>query len=251
MHQMGLVKANRFNQTPAAMPPPSTTASPFAEALGPSPQPSLVERLTAEIESEILEGRLKPGERLDEAALTRRFAVSRTPIREALRLLASSRLVELRPRLGATVARPTAGEVVELFELVAELEGIAARLAAERMDAAALAAIGAAHQACQQAAGGDDAAAYYQINGQFHGAIHRAARNLALVEEIAMLDKRLSPYRRFITFRPGRTQAALREHDEILRAIQGRDGERAALAMRDHVRILGEDALILAKGLRV
>ena len=228
-----------------------TTASTEATDSPPGPQPSLVERLVAVIESEILEGRMKPGDRLDEVALTRRFEVSRTPIREAIRLLASSRLVELRPRLGATVARPTAGEVVELFELVAELEGIAARLASERMDDSDLAAIEAAHQACQLAAGGNDAAAYYQINGQFHRTVHRAAKNLVLVEEIGMLDKRLSPYRRFITFRPGRTQAALREHDEILQAIQARNADRAALAMRDHVRILGEDALVLAKGLRV
>ncbi|MFO1057768.1 MAG: GntR family transcriptional regulator [Dongiaceae bacterium] len=214
-------------------------------------QPSLVERLTATIENEILEGRLKPGERLDEASLTRRFEVSRTPIREALRLLASSRLVELRPRLGATVARPTVGEVVGLFELVAELEGVAARLAVERMEAASLAAIEAAHSACQLAAGGSDAAAYYRVNGDFHGAIHDAARNLVLVEEIGVLDKRLAPYRRFITFRPGRTEEALKEHDQILRALRKRDAGRAALAMRDHVRILGEDALTLAKGLRM
>jgi DNA-binding GntR family transcriptional regulator len=228
-----------------------TTVSKPTEDPAPGPQPSLVERLIAVIESEILEGKLKPGDRLDEVALTRRFEVSRTPIREALRLLASSRLVELRPRLGATVARPTAGEVVELFELVAELEGIAARFAAERMDDGDLGAIEATHQACQLAAGGNDAAAYYRINGEFHRMIHKAAKNLVLVEEIGVLDKRLAPYRRFITFRPGRTQAALREHDDILQAIQARNSDRAALAMCNHVRILGEDALILAKGLRV
>jgi DNA-binding GntR family transcriptional regulator len=230
------------------MPPDDHSLPPAFEVTA---QPSLVERLTASIENEILEGRLKPGERLDEASLTRRFEVSRTPIREALRLLASSRLVELRPRLGATVARPTVGEVVGLFELVAELEGVAARLAVERMEPASLIAIEAAHRACQRAAAGSDAAAYYRVNGDFHRAIHDAARNQVLVEEIGVLDKRLAPYRRFITFRPGRTEEALKEHDRILRAIRKRDATRAALAMRDHVRILGEDALTLAKGLRM
>ena len=214
-------------------------------------QQSLTESLVTAIENDILEGRLRPGDRLEEIGLARRFQVSRTPIREALRQLAASRLIELKPRLGATVARPTSAEVVELFEVVAELEGIAARLAAERMEAADLAAIEAAHAACQRAAGGDDAAAYYRVNGEFHRAIHAAARNLVLVEEIRVLDKRLSPYRRFITFRPGRTQEALREHDEILAALRARDAGRAGAAMRDHVRILGEDALFLAKGLRV
>lgn len=222
-----------------------------ADVLEPAAQQSLTETLVAAIENDILEGRLRPGERLEETSLARRFEVSRTPIREALRQLASSRLIELKPRLGATVARPTSAEVVELFEVVAELEGIAARLAVERMDTGNLAVIETAHAACQRAAGGDDAAAYYRVNGEFHRAIHAAARNLVLVEEIRVLDKRLSPYRRFITFRPGRTQEALREHDEILDALQARDAERAGAAMRNHVRILGEDALFLAKGLRV
>lgn len=229
-----------------------TVAAPtVAELPEPGVAPSLTETLVAAIESDILEGRLRPGYRLEEISLARRFQVSRTPIREALRQLAASRLVELRPRLGATVASPTAGEVVELFEVVAELEGIATRLAAERMEAADQAVVEAAHAACQRAAGGDDAAAYYRVNGEFHRAIHGAAKNLVLVEEIRVLDKRLSPYRRFITFRPGRTQEALREHDEILQALQARNAAQAAAAMRNHVRILGEDALFLAKGLRV
>lgn len=211
----------------------------------------LLDSLVTAIENDILEGRLQPGDRLEQIALAERFKVSRTPIREALRLLEASRLIEIKPRLGATVARPTAAEVVELFEVVAELEGSAARLAAERMQPNDLKAIKAAHIACRRAAGGDDADAYYHVNREFHDAIHAAAKNLVLVEQIRMLDKRLSPYRRFVTFRPGRTHEALREHDEIMVALQAHNGSRAGEAMRDHVRILGEDALFLAKGLRV
>ncbi len=228
-----------------------TLAARPSAVLAPAMQPSLTATLVATIENDILEGRLRPGDRLEEIALARRFEVSRTPIREALRDLAASRLIELRPRQGATVARLTAAEVMELFEVVAELEGVATRLAAERMTADEVVTIEAAHAACRRAASGADAAAYYRINGEFHGAIHAAAGNLVLVEEIRVLDKRLSPYRRFITFRPGRTQEALLEHDTILAALRARDAEGARTEMRDHVRILGEDALFLAKGLRV
>jgi DNA-binding GntR family transcriptional regulator len=214
-------------------------------------QQTLVEKLTAAIQAEILEGRLRPGDRLEELVLSRKYDVSRTPIREALRQLASARLVEIRPRMGAVVASPTAGEVIDLFELVAELEGMAARLATERLKESDLPAIKEAHALCQMAARGQDAALYYSVNRKFHHAIHCAAKNLVLLEEIEALDKRLSPYRRFITFRAGRTQTALREHDKILHAIQQRDPTRAGVSMRDHVRILGEDTTLLVKGLKI
>jgi DNA-binding GntR family transcriptional regulator len=216
-----------------------------------APQRPLVAHLIAEIESDILEGRFKPGDRLEEQVLSRKFAVSRTPVREALRQLAAARLIDLQPRLGAVVARPTAGEVIDLFELVAELEGAAASLASSRMSSADREAIIAAHAACRMSAQGEDAESYYRINGKFHRAIHHAAHNKMLAEEIELLDKRLVPYRRFITFRPGRTQEALREHETILTALLDRDRDGARNAMIEHVRILGDDAIHLVKGLSV
>lgn len=214
-------------------------------------QRPLVVHLVAEIEADILEGRLRPGQRLEEVALSKKYAVSRTPIREALRQLAATRLVELQPRLGAVVARPTAGEVIELFEVVAELEGIAASLAAQRLLATDREAISQAHDACRLSARGGDAEAYYRINDQFHRAIHSAAHNHVLAQNIQMLDKRLVPYRRFITFRPGRTQEALREHDDIFAALLDQNSECARAAMVQHVRILADDVLHLVKGLGV
>lgn len=214
-------------------------------------QQTLVERLVAAIQTEILEGRLRPGDRLEELSLSQQFAVSRTPIREALRQLGATRLIELRPRLGAVVASPTAGEVIDLFETVAELEGVATRLAGERADDVALARIEEIHERCQTAAGGGNAAAYYRVNQEFHLAIHAASGNRTLVEEIAALDRRLSPYRRFITFRAGRTEVAVREHDQIVRALRRRDTGLAQAAMRDHVKILGDDTALLVKGLRL
>lgn len=212
---------------------------------------TLSEIVREKIETEIVDGRLKPGDKLDEVVLAARLHASRTPVREALRALASAGLVNITPRLGATVDRPTVSQVIELFEVVAELEGVAARLATERGDDAARAAIAAAHDACTRTARFGAADAYYAANSVFHHAIWTAGGNQTLAAQIIAADKRLAPYRRFITFRPGRTQTALAEHETIARAIQARDGEAAAQAMRAHVRILGDDALTMARNLRL
>ena len=229
--------------------------------------------LRAQLEREIVEGELARGQKLDEAILAERFGVSRTPVREALRALAATGLVEIRPRFGAVVARPTAAETMDLFELVAELEGRLAETQAQvesltaanetltddlartektmvaRMDETAAEEIRAAHEACRAAAQGGDAAGYWSVNGRFHAAIRDAAGNSALRRQIEEMDKRLSPYRRFITFRPGRTRTALKEHEEIAEAVAARDGERAGRAMRDHVRVLADDVFALVKSL--
>lgn len=205
-------------------------------------------RIAVELEACIVDGVFSPGQKLDEIELGQQFSVSRTPIREALRALAAKGLVEFQPRIGAIVASPTVGEVMDLFELVAELEGVGARLAAERMTEKDLQRIIAAHTACQEAA--VNAAQYYETNRRFHRAILEAAQNKALLEQTELLDKRLSPYRRFITFRRARVEILLREHEEICKALNARDGERAASAMRSHVQILAEESLALAKSLR-
>ncbi|MDW6023224.1 GntR family transcriptional regulator [Mesorhizobium sp. BAC0120] len=211
---------------------------------------SLGRDVGADLETQIVEGRLAPGEKLDEIALSNQYSVSRTPIREALRALAAKGLVDFQPRIGAIVAQPTVGEVMDLFEVVAEMEGVAARLACERMNADDRALLSAAHQACQETASSFDPDAYYKTNGDFHSAVHKAAHNAILLEQIEHLNKRLSPYRRFITLRPGRTEAALREHEAVFEALIARDGAAASQAMRNHVRVLAEDSLALSRSLR-
>ncbi|MFB2553040.1 GntR family transcriptional regulator [Ensifer soli] len=230
-----------------------------ASLRGPSPETersmkktagALGRDISADLETQIVEGHLSPGEKLDEVALGNRYAVSRTPVREALRVLAAKGLVQFEPRVGAIVARPTVGEVMDLFEVVAEMEGIAARLACERMEALDQRMIVEAHRACLEAASAFDPEKYYRTNGDFHDAIKRAAHNQVLWDQIELLNKRLSPYRRFITFRPGRTETAIREHEAVYEAILDRDGASASEAMRTHVRVLAEDSLALSRSLR-
>lgn len=210
------------------------------------------QRITVAIEADIIEGRLKAGSRLDEESLASRFGVSRTPVREALRVLAAHGVVDLQPRVGAIVASPTMGEVIDLFETVAELEAAATRLAVERIgvDSPQREQIVRGHNACALAARGGNPDDYFAANNLFHTAIHDAAMNQVLASEIVNLGRRLAPYRRFITLRPERTAIALREHEGILAAILAGDASAAAHAMREHVRILGDDAIAMAKTLR-
>ena len=196
-------------------------------------------RLRDALEEEILMGRLKPGDRLEETMLAGRFGVSRTPIREALHQLAASGLVDIGPRRGASVAAVGAQQLVEMFEVMAELEALCARLAARRASESDLAAINAAHQACG-AATSISSDAYYYENEVFHAAIRAASHQAFLIGHAGALQKRLKPYRRLQLNARGRMMASWREHGEIVTALKAGDGEAAATAMRSHVIVQGE-----------
>ncbi len=211
---------------------------------------TLAHRLRKELETDIIEGRLKPGTRLDEAGLSKRFQVSRTPVREALKELASSGLIEVRPRQGAIVSTLTVEKIIELYEVMAEVEAFAARLAARRMTDNDRESIVAAHQACRAAAVEGDAETFFKLNHAFHRAVHIASHNSVLADEATALNRRLVPYRRFITFRPGRIAESIGEHDGIMDALMRRDEEEVCKRMRDHLQILADDTLVLAKALK-
>lgn len=205
----------------------------------------------SQIEQDIIEGVHRPGDRLDEEDLAERLSTSRTPIREALRKLAAVGLVTIQPRSGARVSRPNMAQIIELFEVISALEGFAAKLAATRATDEQLADINAAHATCEDLAQMGDAKAYFDANGVFHGAIWTAANNYMLVDQIIAVDKRLAPYRRQITFHPGRKQDSQSEHALIANALAERQPEIAEKAMREHVMILSDDALQLARDLRL
>lgn len=195
-------------------------------------------RLRQEIEDSIVAGRVLPGERLDEVQLATRFAVSRTPIREALHQLAMAGMVEIRPRRGAIVAMLTPQRLYEMFEVMGELESICGRLAARRISEAEVRALEAAHRACEAVRG--DLDAYYQANEVFHQAIYAASGNQFLAEQCLALQKRLRPYRRLQLRVRNRIQTSFSEHETILRAIVAGDGPAAGAALSAHVRVQGE-----------
>jgi len=200
----------------------------------------LADELRASLEAEIFSGLLVPGERLDETKLAQRFGVSRTPVREALVQLAASGLVESRPRQGAVVAAIGVQELLHMFEVMAELEAMCARLAARRATPEQQAAIETTHRACQDAARAGDPEAYYDVNRVFHETLYEGANNGYLAETTRALRNRLGAYRRFQLRRPGRIPQSLAEHDAVVAAILAGDPEAAAEAMRGHVAVQGE-----------
>ncbi len=200
----------------------------------------LSERLRESIEEEIATGKLLPGAHLDEVDLATRFGVSRTPIREALRLLLGEGLIETRPQRGAVVAQVTPQRLIEMFEVMAELEGMCARLAARRMSDEELAKIEAAHEACRGSAAARDADAYFYNNERFHYAIYAASHNTFLFEQASALQRKLRPYRRLQLRVRNRPQRSFEEHQAILDALREGDAEKAVQAIRSHVVVQGE-----------
>ena len=196
--------------------------------------------LVQKLERDIVTGVLKPGDKLDERSLSERFGVSRTPVREALQTLAGSGLVATMPRRGTIVAAITVGELIEMFEVMAELEAMCTRLAARRMprvDIENLIKLAAACDALQEHA---DADAYYEANVSFHEAIYAGCRNSFLERQTKNVRNRLAPYRRLQLHRPGRVKTSNAEHEGILAAISTGDAQTAGKLMHQHVAVQGE-----------
>jgi DNA-binding GntR family transcriptional regulator len=207
------------------------------------PTLTLAEIMRQRLEEAIAAGRLEPGSRLDEQEIALRFGVSRTPVREAFRLLAANNLVELRGRQGATVRAISPHALVEMFQVMAELEGLCARLAARRVTASWSAKINEIHERLVASSGDGDIDQFYDINQEFHEAIYEASRNAFLADQTRRLRNQVAAYRRRVTRMPNRIADTLREHEEIIQAILAHDQERAHRAMRDHVNLLGDNLL--------
>ena len=192
------------------------------------------------LEQEIAMGHRAAGERLDETEIAARFGVSRTPVREAINQLASTGMVEQIRHRGAFVRRVGIGELVEMFEVMAELEGMAGRLAARRIDGAGLAALRLRLEDCRRAAAGNDPDAYYYENERFHAAIYAASGNIFLQNEARRLHQRLKPFRRLQLRVPQRMRQSMVEHEGIVAAIEAGDGPGTEIALRAHIIVQGE-----------
>jgi DNA-binding GntR family transcriptional regulator len=195
-------------------------------------------KIRENLENAIACGEFVPGSRLDETSLATRYGVSRTPVREALQQLAVTGLVEMRPRRGAVVATASPERLYEMFEVMAELEAICARLAARRITPDGLARLQAAQADCADHRNDPDA--YYDANERFHQAIYALSGNNFLADEAAALQKRLRPYRRLQLRVRNRVSTSYAEHESIVAALAAGESERAAAGMRDHVRVQGE-----------
>ena len=193
------------------------------------------QRIRDDLENDIVEGRYAPGHRLDPAELSTRYGCSRTPVREALQALESTGLVEIRPKRGTYVAELSLSGLAERFEVMAELEGMAARLCAHRIEPAQLEQLESAHGECIRYAETADAAGYYYANATFHGLLYEASGNDYLRQQAAALKRQLQPYRRLQLRAPDRMRRSLSEHRAIIDAVADGESEAAEQAARDHV----------------
>ena len=201
---------------------------------------SRAENLLSQLEEEILLGKLPPGTRLDEKQLADRFHVSRTPVREALWHLASSGLVEMRRHHGAIVKQLTLVELIEMFQVMAELEGLCARLSARRMTLTERKQLHQIQKLAGKRIADQDFEGFFESNNVFHEAIFVGSKNHFLQQESRALRNRVNPYRRYITYQPGRMGKSQVEHAAIIEAIDAGDADEAQRRMRDHVNMLGE-----------
>jgi len=192
------------------------------------------------LEEDVATGLLADGERLDEATLCERFQVSRTPVREALEQLVGSGLAKKIPKRGCFVQMPSVRQLVEMFEVMSELEGMCARLAARRINSDQLEALSSANQLCEAAIASGNSDNYYEQNVNFHEIVYQACGNHFLADETRRLRSRLRVYRRLQLRVKGRMGQSYSEHQAIIDALVAGDGEAAESASRLHVTVQGE-----------
>ncbi len=205
------------------------------------------DRLARDVSESILRGDFAPGDRLDEHSLAERYGVSRTPVREALRRLASSGLVEVRPRRGAVVASITPERLAELFGAMAELEATCARLSALGMTPVERRGLQEHHAAMAPLVEANDTEGFAAANLTFHTRIYAGAHNGPLAEIAKAMRSRLLPYRRAQFRTPGRLPRSHAEHGAVVAAIARADAAGAHAAMLHHVSLVEDSFERLAE----
>ena len=198
------------------------------------------DKLISDIRNEVSSGILKPGDQLEVTALAERFGVSRTPIREAIRTLVESGVLETRQRKGSFVRVLSAKQLLDLFQVAAELEGMACRLAALSLTKENVEEIESGLAKCTQAAEFQNNVEYAMANLDFHTAIHNASGNDWLIEQLRQLKINLNYYRTMPYEIRGRLKKSTDEHKIICDAILSGDGEHACNLMRDHMMLQGK-----------
>jgi DNA-binding GntR family transcriptional regulator len=183
----------------------------------------------------IIEGVLAPGVKLNEREVCERLGISRTPLREAMKVLASEGLIEIVPNRGAFVSKMTDTEIWETFELMSGLESMSGELAAERISPAEIADIQALHDAMIVCRAKNDLPGYYSRNQTIHNKINAAARNSVLRQTYLSVNRRLQALRFKSNFKEAKWDRAIHEHEEMIKALETRDGKKLAAILRQHL----------------
>nr|WP_314541005.1 GntR family transcriptional regulator [uncultured Massilia sp.] len=183
----------------------------------------------------IVEGTLTPGTKLNERELCETMGISRTPLREAFKVLAFEGLIEIAPNRGASVYKMSRTEIQETFEFMSGLEALAGELACARIDDAEVAEIKALHYAMLACKVRNDLPGYYARNQAIHNRISAAAGNSVLHQTYLMMNRRLQALRFKSNSKPAKWDSAARDHEEMIVALEARDGKRLAAILRQHL----------------
>ena len=196
---------------------------------------TLGQELTEQLRQLIYDGELEPGARLQEAELSQRFGVSRTPFREALKSLASEGLITIEANRGATVARLTVEELAETFPVMGVLEALAGELACVHADDGDLSELRALHDEIVARYEARDLKAYFAANQQFHERLVAAARNETLRNHYDQLAGRVRRARYKANLSATRWAQSVKEHEAIIAALEARDGATLSAVLRAHI----------------
>ena len=192
--------------------------------------------VVAGIRDLIIEGDLAPGSRIPERVLCERFSVSRTPLREALKVMASEGLIELLPNRGARVLRLTEEDVEDMFEVMGTLEALAGELAAKRITEEEMAEIRALHYQMALHFTRQELMPYFRLNQEIHGKIFEISHNKTLISVYRGLSGRIRRARYVANISQSRWSEALDEHEQILAALEARDGAHLGQLLKEHLR---------------
>jgi DNA-binding GntR family transcriptional regulator len=202
---------------------------------GPITTSALYEQVADRLRRRIYRHELRPGQAIDEKALCAHYGISRTPLREALKVLHAEGLVELIPRRGCVVKSLDIEELNELFPVMAVLEGLAAREAVRRCGPADLKQLEAIHERLEAHAARHDIDDYYEDNREFHQAVQDLSRNRWLQRVATDLRRILRLARHEQLTLPGRLQDSLEEHRRIMDAFRRGDEALADRCMQEHL----------------
>ena len=195
----------------------------------------LTSQVATIIRDMIIQDKFKPGERIRERQLSEELNVSRTPLREALKILEGEKLIALLPNRGAIVADPAPGEVHELLQVLGALEALGGHLAADKATDEEIAEIHALHYEMLAAYSRKDLLSYFKINQKIHASIVAASRNASLIETHIQFNARLYRVRYRSNQRNEKWHEAIDQHEEIIAALEARDGELLARRLSSHL----------------
>lgn len=207
------------------------------------PAPPLADRIAEALRDAIIAGTLEPGSRVNESEIAARYRISRSPVREALRLLQQEGLVAMEPRRGAFVKRLTPQEVVDVYDVKSVLEGRATGLATRRMTESEIDSLAACVARMEREVAAGDMTAYVDSTRQFHEIIVRGAGNATLASIYQGLERKIHWLRTLSLSRPGRVEVSLADHRAILDAMRQRDARRAEALAHAHIEQAGQDLL--------